>query len=300
MLATYGGPVLVCGGMLLLALGLRGRRSGDTPTCARCGYNLTGLSSRRCPECGSELRGTAIAKGTLRRRPALITGAAVLVLIGVLAILGNATRFSPLPYLPGSWLVHLAQGGSLPALGELRQRHAVGGLSSTICHQLAEACLIQQAADQAPLSIRQEWVDLLETLDATQALTTEQQQKYYDQAIRIVRTNIARADGQRAVVRADISFEQRLPRHDLYVGVDQYEMCVLDDCRHWPDAWYECTACAGIGGGTVTVSTSPPEGPGAVAVRVPVRVILYRLENVVSTRDICVRGEITVLAESEE
>jgi len=37
---------------------IRGWRSGRAtpPTCPRCGYNLSGLTQCRCPECGAEYR----------------------------------------------------------------------------------------------------------------------------------------------------------------------------------------------------------------------------------------------------
>jgi hypothetical protein len=40
-------PVL---GLFLAIWGWRGRRFGDEPFCAHCGYNLTGLSGAKCPE----------------------------------------------------------------------------------------------------------------------------------------------------------------------------------------------------------------------------------------------------------
>ena len=36
----------------LLKTGIWPRRRGVTPHCAGCGYNLTGLTGERCPECG--------------------------------------------------------------------------------------------------------------------------------------------------------------------------------------------------------------------------------------------------------
>jgi hypothetical protein len=38
-------------------------REGDAPHCERCGYNLTGLTSGRCPECGSLLETMEIQRG---------------------------------------------------------------------------------------------------------------------------------------------------------------------------------------------------------------------------------------------
>jgi len=43
--------LLAVEGAILLALGLRVRRRGETPHCRRCDYALTGLASpERCPE----------------------------------------------------------------------------------------------------------------------------------------------------------------------------------------------------------------------------------------------------------
>src|SRR5262245_21576586 len=58
---TNFGPVLLLllfgllgvGGWLLLTA--RRRAEGQEPHCLMCGYNLTGLDSERCPECGVEL-----------------------------------------------------------------------------------------------------------------------------------------------------------------------------------------------------------------------------------------------------
>ncbi len=43
--------LLVCAGVVVLIKARR--REGTDPTCGRCGYNLTGSQSNRCPECGA-------------------------------------------------------------------------------------------------------------------------------------------------------------------------------------------------------------------------------------------------------
>ena len=50
--STLGGA-----GLFLLIDGLRGRREGREPRCAKCGYSLMGRveGHNRCPECGSWL-----------------------------------------------------------------------------------------------------------------------------------------------------------------------------------------------------------------------------------------------------
>jgi hypothetical protein len=72
----------VSGVMILLGLQVRGR--GKTPYCRRCGYNLTGLVSNRCPECGTDV---SIAANIQHGRPhrrwwlAAVGGLAMIALI---------------------------------------------------------------------------------------------------------------------------------------------------------------------------------------------------------------------------
>lgn len=52
--------------LVLLILGLRGRIVSHDPLCRRCRYSLTGLVSKRCPECGSVVAATGIVVGERR------------------------------------------------------------------------------------------------------------------------------------------------------------------------------------------------------------------------------------------
>src|SRR5204863_7342609 len=56
-------------GVLLLVKGTWPRRRGSMPVCRRCSYNLTGLSTPRCPECGSLLTLATVVLGERRRSP---------------------------------------------------------------------------------------------------------------------------------------------------------------------------------------------------------------------------------------
>lgn len=58
--AWLAAAITAAGLMLLLGLwlvrrGWRGRRVGDEPNCATCGYNLAGIPLTRCPECGADV-----------------------------------------------------------------------------------------------------------------------------------------------------------------------------------------------------------------------------------------------------
>ena len=75
--------LLLTGGVALIGLAVVWRRAyvrgwraarATPPTCSKCGYNLSGLTEYRCPECGSEFRleelwKKAIYSTTLRRGP---------------------------------------------------------------------------------------------------------------------------------------------------------------------------------------------------------------------------------------
>ena len=76
---------LVVLGVIVLWIGIRGRRMDDHPICRRCGFDLFGLpeSSQLCSECGADLkRHRAIRIGHRQKRKGIISAAVVLILIG--------------------------------------------------------------------------------------------------------------------------------------------------------------------------------------------------------------------------
>src|SRR6478609_1146078 len=78
-------------GVVLLVVGIRGRRIDDHPTCSKCGFDLIGLGqSAACPECGSPLdRKGAIRQGQRAARRGLVIAGlmSLLVSAGIIAAL---------------------------------------------------------------------------------------------------------------------------------------------------------------------------------------------------------------------
>lgn len=112
-LATLTVMAIVAG--VLLRLGLRGRRVGDHPYCAACGFDLFGKppESNLCNECGADLsRNDAIVVGTRQRRM-LPLSCGLFLLILTLAVslptgrdlYRRAANNDWTPYKPTRWLL---------------------------------------------------------------------------------------------------------------------------------------------------------------------------------------------------
>jgi hypothetical protein len=111
--------VLCLVGVLLAAIALRGRRVGDVPYCRTCDYNLTGLESPRCPECGSE-DVKNVVRGEQRKRPVLLTVALFLFLSSGTGLYFQTMAASLLPGQPFSHVLWRAKWGNAPANKEIR------------------------------------------------------------------------------------------------------------------------------------------------------------------------------------
>jgi hypothetical protein len=86
--------ILVILGMRLVVTGWRARCDLEYPHCRRCGYNLTGLTSPRCPECGTHLAPETVVQGW-RRADLRRIGRGVLLI----AIAGAVFGVSQIPYV---------------------------------------------------------------------------------------------------------------------------------------------------------------------------------------------------------
>jgi class 3 adenylate cyclase len=112
----------IAGGIVLIVRRRRSKRSGE-PTCAHCGYNVTGLTTFTCPECGSDLRQVGIrgAAPTATNKPrplgALILKlcvlAVVVLLIGAAASSFVFYQFWPFP-IHSQYKLDIFTGGNRP------------------------------------------------------------------------------------------------------------------------------------------------------------------------------------------
>lgn len=137
-------------GAISLWFGLWPRRRGDVPHCRRCDYNLTGIESARCPECGSELSAETIVHGERRRRPWLIAVGLTAVAAGLASFALAARHVDWYRFTPTSWVLADVRSPvantAAKAWRELRRRESAGRLSAAQRSKLIDACLAEQAS----------------------------------------------------------------------------------------------------------------------------------------------------------
>ncbi|HEX2973467.1 MAG TPA: hypothetical protein VHP11_14125 [Tepidisphaeraceae bacterium] len=197
MQATVGVAVSIAlgiAGIVLLWIGMRGKRIGEHPICQRCGFDLFGLPPgvTHCSECGSDVtpRG-AVQIGHRVRRKACLTGGLAILLplalwIGVSAWV--TTRNIDLnPYKPVWWLLNDTTDTKIRdlALAELANRLRNNQLTSTQIQQLIDRALQIQQDTTQPWTTR--WGDLVELAHDLQKLPTGQWQRYLLQALQGLR-----------------------------------------------------------------------------------------------------------------
>ena len=173
--------ILLALGVAMLVRGLVGRRVGTEPRCRKCKYDLTNLTSDRCPECGAELSTFSPVVGVRRRRRNLVAVGLFVTLVaaGSSGLLGFRawSGVNWYSYLPLSWVVGRAEAGSAGAMSELTARWNRGGLSSS------QLCVIARAAIRAqrklPLDPNLDfWGQILKTDEVLEALGPAEQTAY--------------------------------------------------------------------------------------------------------------------------
>jgi hypothetical protein len=192
--------------LLLLRRALKGRRVDDHPVCAKCRYDLFGLSApATCPECGADLaRPRAIDIGRRTPRP-LVVYTALATLLLSLAALAFWTRttyqvFSLDTNKPTWWLMHRIDDRNSPirdaAVTELRRRLQFAKLAPAQIDKIADRALTLQADDKTPW--QPIWGAFLESARDTNKLDEARWQRYLRQAI-----PLAVADHRKVVRRGD-------------------------------------------------------------------------------------------------
>ena len=184
--------VVGVGGLLVCVFGLRGRREGDTPHCRKCAYNLTGLTSERCPECGSPVSGRNVVRGVYRPRwTPLVAGAAVVLgcgwMLGGVAY-PHVRMLNVRHHYPFQWLIDGLRTGDRLSYCELLRRDSVGSLSESETNQFIEMALAEQQRSSTPIN-RQSWMFLLERWDKTQSLDSKQRTQFY-RDLRLVNAHV--------------------------------------------------------------------------------------------------------------
>jgi hypothetical protein len=192
-------------GSLLLYAGRR-RRVGDAPHCRNCNYLLHGLSSERCPECGSALSADAIVYGEPRRRwKTFVAGWLVLVLLGILVFTSGISQLQSVDwyrYKPTHFVLRDLNSGRAPdqqrAWTELIRRDAAKSLSADARDVMASFALNRQA-NAAPIYNPLD-IDTINYLGARcllKDLPADQLTRFFDQSVRtklVVRPTVIAGD----------------------------------------------------------------------------------------------------------
>ena len=176
-------------GLVVCILGLRGRREGQEPHCRKCAYNLTGLTSNRCPECGSYLTARSVVKGMPHCRwPWLVCGGVPFVLcawlLGSLAY-PHVRMVNLYRYLSSDRLIADTEAGRGRALYELLRRDSERELSTDEIGAILHVARANLEHRPVPLHVER-WLEWMNRWDQRGQLGAEQQAWFRDYLARLV------------------------------------------------------------------------------------------------------------------
>lgn len=174
-------------GCIMLRRGWQGFRAGDDPHCGRCDYNLTGIDSENCPECGTELSDGTVVLGVRRRRRGMVSGGAALTTIGLLGaslgLLSATGRVDWHRHMPMGILVRFAEGDDSPAVAELLRRVASGDVDEAAAAPISALAVAKFAQAEDPPDLKR-WSDILGHLHCANLLSEAQRETYYQNVLR--------------------------------------------------------------------------------------------------------------------
>jgi hypothetical protein len=136
-------------GLWLFVWGVWPRRRGEEPRCRKCAYNLTGLESERCPECGSDVKIVGgVVPGVRKRRPGLIVSGVLLLLLSAAPLIPAVKQVDWYRFRPTSWVIgdldSTKPGVPSRAWNELKRRERGGAFSESDQRKLITRCLAEQ------------------------------------------------------------------------------------------------------------------------------------------------------------
>jgi len=170
-------------GAAVATRGLIGRQVGDEPRCRKCKYNLTGVESKECPECGRPWTPETAAKGLRFRHRRSLGFGTTLLLVGALLLTPAAQRkvggVNWFVYVPTDWVITAAKRGSTDALSVLLKRHARSKLSPEQLQSMIESGLAVQSHPLL-LTNAQGWMDFLGRLCDRRVLSKDQTQRFLE------------------------------------------------------------------------------------------------------------------------
>lgn len=177
-------------GLGLLLLGVRGRRRGDTPYCARCRYQLAAATALRCSECGAALEGErSVVRGEWARRTRPLWIGATTLLLALAALAGLSLqallKANFYAYAP-TWVVlrDLNSGvevRELQALNELSIRLQGQQLDRDQAMTMADFCLAVQVRPEPSALLGALAADLLGDLYKLRALDDARRLRFIEQ-----------------------------------------------------------------------------------------------------------------------
>ena len=228
------------------------RRSGDTPFCRKCGYNLTGTDlvadDARCPECGLPLStAKAVLRGERRRRWGVVaSGVALLLGSGIPAgvlVGGRLASVNWYAYAPDAWVFGDLESGvaarEARAVAELQRRVRAGGLSRANLLRLADYCLVEQARPKLRAKIGWATCRILEDLYSRGLLEEGRRTQYLEHLVHCwLETRPVVVRDRRFPVHFHYSSRLQLP--ELASRGNVVGLHLGDDELEHPSYWWDC------------------------------------------------------------
>lgn len=220
--------LLTAAGVYVTWTALFPKRRGRTRFCRSCGYNLTGNTSGRCPECGRRVRwSSGVVKGEARRRPGRAALGIVLLLPGFtsLALVGFARLRGIVLYqhVPVRLLVHDLRsenaGTFCKAADELCRRLNTRQLSAAQFSEGVETCLDRFGQMTVERGFSQELIDWLGDLYLGRSLTVAQTERFFEHTVKLRQLEARPTAVRGGDCALAVHHELHLPSRWLYATV---------------------------------------------------------------------------------